>query len=145
LTTTSVLFASCYANIKRFACIRKFLTKESTAVLSSAMFASKLAYCNSLFSGMIAVNNISLQLLQNSLIIVIKRLPRRAHITSYLSCLHWFSIQAHIDFKLALLSRRALHTNQPMYFSQLLTLRSEEHTSILQSWHTVPQTCHFAW
>ena len=50
-----------------------------------------------------------------------------SHITLYMTCLRWLSSKECIDFKLALLSWKALNINQPSYLSELLTSRSACH------------------
>src|SRR6218665_2191827 len=56
---------------------------------------SKLDYCNSLFLNFDSTQIQRLQLIQNSLVRVITRMPRHHHITPVLKSLHWLKIRAH--------------------------------------------------
>ena len=117
----------CYANIRRLARIRKYLSTNSAAILVSAILASKLDYWNSLLSGVSHFNITRPQRVQHRLVRVIFKLPSWSHITLYMTCLHWLPIKEHIDFKLVLLSLKAVNINQPSYLSELLTRRSACH------------------
>ncbi len=115
---------SCFFNIKKLARIRRYLTPQSAAVLGAAIVASRLDYCNSVLTG-IAVDNIKrLQRVQNALARVIHRIPRRAHITPTLIKLHWLPVHLRIDFKLAIITWKALNLQQPSYLSELLHQRT---------------------
>ena len=50
------VYHNSYFRIKRLACIRQYLTIHSAAMLSSAIVANKLDYCNSLLGGTTAAN-----------------------------------------------------------------------------------------
>ena len=113
------IYRGCYANIRRLSHIRKYLSTESAAILGSAIMASKLDYCNSLLSGVSHFNITRLQQVQHRLVRVIFKLPSWSHTTPYITCLHWLPIKERIDFKLALLSWKALNINQPSYLSDV--------------------------
>ena len=118
----------CYANIKCFARIWKYLTTESAAILSSVIVASKLDYCNSLLSSVSHFNITRLlQRVQNRLVRVIFKLLRWSYITPYMIRLHWLPIKERIDIKLTLLLWKVLKINQPSYLSELFTRRSACH------------------
>ena len=112
---------NCYLHIKRLARIRQYLTIHSATVLGAAIVSSKFDYCNSLLGGTIAANIGRLQPAQDCLVRAIYRLPRKVQTTPYLSQLHWLPIKERINFKLALLSWKALSLKQAMYLSELLT------------------------
>ena len=53
---------------------------------------------------------------------LILRLPKRAHITPHLRRLHWLPIGPRIDYKVILLTHKALSHMQPEFLSHLLPL-----------------------
>ena len=99
-------------------------TTNSAAVLRFTIVASWLDYCNSLLAGSSAANISHLQRIQNYLTRIIYGLPRNAHITPSLVCSHWLPIKQRIDFKLALLTWKALNFNQSSYLFRLLSPRN---------------------
>ena len=60
-------------------------------------------------------NNSALQLAQNAAARVIKRTPKREHMTPVLRDLHWLPINRRIDFKILLFVFKALHSEAPPY------------------------------
>lgn len=78
------------------------------AVLHAVVFA-RLDYCNSLFSGLPNCTTRSLQLVQNSAARILTRTSRYTHITPILASLHWLPIQTRADFKVLLLTYKALN------------------------------------
>ena len=61
-----------------------------------------------------------LQLAQNAAAGVIKRTPKREHMTPVLRDLHWLRINRRIDFKILLFVFKALHSEAPSYLCDLL-------------------------
>ena len=47
---------------------------------------------------------------------------RHCHITHVLHSVHWLKIKYRIDFKITTLVYKTLHTNQPVYLRELLSL-----------------------
>jgi hypothetical protein len=124
---------ACYCNIKRLAHIRRYLTVQSARVLAAAIVGSRLDYCNSLLVGTSAAKINRLQRTQNYLARSVCRIPRRAHITPVLARLHWLPVKGRIDFKIALLTWKALYVNQPTYLSELLIRRGAVQTRALRN------------
>ena len=61
-----------------------------------------------------------LQLAQNAAARVIKRTPKREHMTPVLRDLHWLPINRRIEFKILLFVFKALHSEAPPYLCDLL-------------------------
>ena len=51
---------------------------------------------------------------------MLKRIPRRNHITPVLKELHWLRINERIEFKILILTHRAFYETGPMYLSELI-------------------------
>ena len=81
---------------------------KSTAIIGTAIIASKLNYSKSLFIGASAAQLHRLQHMQNSLAQVIFRILHYAHIMPVLRCLHWLPVCHRIQFKRALLMWKAV-------------------------------------
>ena len=51
---------------------------------------------------------------------MLKRIPRRNHITPVLKDLHWLRINERIEFIILILKHRAFYETGPMYLSKLI-------------------------
>ena len=103
--------------------IRKFLTQEITEKLIHAFVTSRLDYCNSLLYGLPSNLLAKLQRVQNAAARLIHRAPRFCHITPLLVDLHWLDIKTRIDFKIILLTFKAIHGQAPAYICELVNLK----------------------
>ena len=90
--------------------IRKFLTQEIT---------EKLILLYGLPSNLLA----KLQRVQNAAARLIHRAPSFCHITPLLVDLHWLDIKSRIDFKIILLTFKAIHGQAPAYICELVNLK----------------------
>lgn len=104
--------------------IRKHVTRNDAATIATAMVSSRLDYCNAVLCGASAKNIAKLQRIQNTLARVVACKRRRDHITPVLAELHWLPVAARIDFKIALLTFKAIKTRQPAYLQELLHFRA---------------------
>ena len=85
---------TCYFELRRLACIRRFLTSTATATLVSAFVLSTFDYCNSLLFDSTHDVTSHLQQIQNYAARVILRLPKSSSITMHLKALHWLPFKA---------------------------------------------------
>lgn len=102
--------------------IRHYLDLNSTKLLANALLISRIDYCNALLYGVPQSTLHKLQLVQNSIArVVIPGVKRSDHITPVLKQLHWLPIKQRIDFKIALLTYKALHDHSPSYIQELIS------------------------
>ena len=85
-----------------------------------AFISSRLDYCNGLYTTLSRSSLSRLQLVQNTAARILTNTPRRSHITPVLMGLHWLPIKARIDFKILLITFKALHGLAPVYILDLL-------------------------
>ena len=98
-----------------------------------AFVTSRLDYCNALLSGYPDTALNKLQLVLNTATRILTRTPTFYHITPVLASLHWLPVKARADFKVLLLTYKALHGLARTYLSDLVlpyiptrTLRSQD-------------------
>ncbi len=90
-------------------------------MLIHASMTSKLYYCNALLGGCFARLINKLQMVQNAAARVLSRNRNYDHINPVLSTLHWLPIKHRIDFKILLITCKALNGLAPQYLSELLS------------------------
>ncbi len=89
-------------------------------MLIHAFMTSRLDYCNALLGGCSARLINKLQMVQNAAARVLTRTRKYDHISPVLSILHWLHIKHRIDFKILLITYKALNGLAPQYLSALL-------------------------
>lgn len=128
--------------IRKIRSIRRYLTIDAVRTLVQAVVISRLDYCNSLLIGL-PLNRIrTLQVTQNSAARVISRLPRYSHITDTMRMLHWLPIDRRCQFKVLVMTYKAMQGSVPLYIAELLqwytptrTLRSSSIPSLVPTRH----------
>ena len=110
-----------FYHIRQLRQIRSSLDTNSAIILANALVSSKLDYCNSLYYNLPACSLKRLQVVQNALArVVVPSVKRSHHISPTLRQLHWLPIKQRIDYKIASLTFKTLHFNQPSYLADLL-------------------------
>ena len=95
--------------------MKPFLSPSQLETITQSLVISSLDYCNSLNYGANSTVLKQLQLIQNRACRIIKGLKRRDGIEPYLQELHWLKIQERIEFKILLLTFKAIHGLAPPY------------------------------
>ncbi len=93
----------------------------SNAEILIHTFTSRLDYCNALLGGCSARLINKLQMVQNAAARVLTRTRNYEHISPVLSTLHWLPTKHRIDFKILLITYKALNGLAPQYLSELLS------------------------
>ena len=114
---------SIYFFLRKIGHIRKYLTNESCSTIVHAIVSSKLDYGNSLLYGIPDTHLHLLQRAQNTAARIITRTKKFDHITPALKQLHWLPISSRIEFKILLLTYKALNGLAPQYLADLVHYR----------------------
>ena len=121
---------SAWYHLRRIGSIRKYLDMPSTKTLVHAFITSKLDNLNSLLYGLPDKLINRLQRIQNAAARLVTRTRKHDHITPVLKELHWLPVRYRIDYKILLLTYKALNDEGPEYLRELLIpskgLRSRE-------------------
>ena len=102
--------------------IWNLLTFDATAQLIHALITSRLDFCNSILYNLPNKQIERLQQIQNQAARMLKRIPRRNHITPVLRELHCLRIHDRIIFKILLLTHKAVNNTAPEYLCDLIRL-----------------------
>ena len=108
-------------NIKH---IRKYFNRNLTEKTVHAPITSKLDYCNSLLFGLSNSQLQKLQRVQNAAARILTGTRKYDHITPVLRELHWLPVKERIDFKILLLTFKALNNMAPAYLKDTLRLQT---------------------
>ena len=100
--------------------VKKFLDKPSLLALVHSLVLSRVDYCNSLYVGIPKYLLRKLQSILNRTARMIFAAPPRTPTTSFLVELHWLPIIARIEFKLCVMTFKAVKYGEPGYLSNML-------------------------
>ena len=109
-----------FFHLRNIAKIRHILPQEDAEKLVHAFVTSRLDYCNSLLSGCPNKTLKTLQLVQNAAARVLTKTRKRDHISPILASLHWLPVKSRIEFKILLLTYKALNGQAPLYLKELI-------------------------
>ena len=129
-----------YMHIRKIRSIRCYLNEPATKSLVNATVISRLDYCNSLYIGLPLKSLYKLQLALNTAARLISGTHRHSHITPVLQQLNWLPIIKRCQFKILILTFKALHQQTPKYICDLFhwytptrALRSASNISLVAS------------
>lgn len=106
--------------IRNIGRVRKYLSTQQIERLIHAFISSRLDYCNSLLHGLPNCDIGKVQRLQNTAARLLVGAKSRDSITPILMELHWLPVNKRIQFKILLLTYKALHEMAPTYVADLL-------------------------
>ncbi len=101
--------------------VRPFITQECAKLLVHANVMSVLDYCNGLLFGLPKILINRLQRVQDCAARVITQTNSREHITPIRKGLHWLPIKHRIDYKILMLTFKAMNGLAPSYMKDMLS------------------------
>ena len=117
---------SSYACLHSIGRIRRYLDETSVKALVHAFITCRIDNLNSLLAGIPDYVLDKLQMVLHNAARLITRLDRKDHITDTLIELHWLPIAARIDYKILVLTYKALNDLGPSYLLDLLPLKQHK-------------------
>ena len=103
--------------------IRKHQSHDSSETLIHAFVFNRLDYGNNLLYGLRQVQIDKIQRVQNAAARLIFEQPKFCHVTPVLSQLHWLPIKNGIEFKMLLMTFKAIHGMAPDYIWKVISRR----------------------
>ncbi|KAF7251291.1 Dystrophin, partial [Varanus komodoensis] len=100
--------------------LRPFLENGCLATVTHALVTSQLDFCNVLYVGLPLKTVRILQLVQNRAARLLMGTGRCSHITPVLCQLHWLPIEVRTQFKVLVMTYKALNGLGPGYLKELL-------------------------
>jgi hypothetical protein len=114
------LKSSCFLKLRKLAKMKAFLNQQQMQILTQSLVISSIDYCNALYFGIDSNLLNQLQGIQNRACRIVFGLKRKESVADYLKRLHWLKVSERIEFKILLLTYKALNGLAPCYLSKLL-------------------------
>ena len=111
-----------FYHLRNIGFIQKYLTPDSAKIIAQAPIVSKLDYCKSLLYGLPSYLIQKLQHFQNSATRLITKSPRFCHMTPVLRDLQWLPAHLRIEFKVLLITYKALRGQASTYIQLQLRI-----------------------
>ena len=113
-------------HLRQIGLIRSYLDDASAAKIIHSFVSSRLDTFNALLFNMPSNQVKRLQRIQNAAARLITRTSKRDSITPVLKALHWLPIYYRIQYKILVITFKALHDMAPQYISELLNHSQHE-------------------
>uniref|UniRef100_A0A8D2KSV3 Reverse transcriptase domain-containing protein n=1 Tax=Varanus komodoensis TaxID=61221 RepID=A0A8D2KSV3_VARKO len=107
--------------------LRPYLEYDCLATVTHALVTSHLDFCNTLYVGLPLKTVRTLQLVQNRAARLLTGTGRYVHMTPVLRQLHWLPIEARAQFKVLIMTYKALNGLGPGYLNERLRLYMPDH------------------
>ena len=104
--------------------IRKYLSPEAAERLVHVFITNRVDYCNSLMYRLPAYQIGKVQRVQNAAARLVARKSKYCQMTLLLKRLHWLPVRSRIQFKLLLITFKAIHGIAPDYIKDLTVVRT---------------------
>uniref|UniRef100_A0A803T4E3 Reverse transcriptase domain-containing protein n=1 Tax=Anolis carolinensis TaxID=28377 RepID=A0A803T4E3_ANOCA len=117
----SAVARGAFAQLRLVRQLRPFLGKSDLATVVQAPVTSRLDYCNALYVGLPLKTAQKLQLVQRAAARLITGAAYRERTIPLLSQLHWLPICYQAQFKVLVLTYKALNGSGPIYLSERIS------------------------
>ena len=114
------LKSTCFNKLRNIAKMKPFLSIKQMQQLVQALILSSLDYCNALYFGANSKIIEQIQSIQNRACATIFGLKKCDSKSEHLKKLHWLRIRERIEFKILLITFKALNGLAPSYISDLI-------------------------
>ena len=139
-TQVSSICRTGFHNLRNLSSIRNILDNDTAKTAAHAFVTSGLDYCNSLLYGLPECQMKKLQLVHNAAARVVVKKRKFDHISEDLKNLHWLPVKSRIDFKVLLLTWKALNDQAPDYLKEMLKYKEDKHDSRIKNALLIPKT-----
>ena len=116
-THTQAIVRLCYFQLRKIQHIRQYISDGALRTIIHSLVISKLDYGNTLLAGAPKTVTNKLQRVQHMAARVVAGLRKRDNITDTMCRLHWLPVTDRIQFKVLLLTFKALNNLAPEYIS----------------------------
>ncbi len=110
----------CFAALRQLRQIRRLVASDTLRTLVVSLVLSRLDYGNSVLTGLPVYLVSRLQSVLNASARLIFNLRRYDSVTDALASLHWLRVPQRVEFKMAVLTYKALHGTGPPYLGPLV-------------------------
>ena len=124
---TTVCKAS-YFHLKNIRSLKPYLSREALLTVTHSFITARIDYCNGLLYGITEHNINRLQRIQNCAARLITNTKKYDHITPVLYTLHWLPIRQRVQYKILLLTYKAIKGLAPAYICELISLKTSSRT-----------------
>ena len=135
-----VICKSAWNHIRYISQISSCLNRSTIETLVHSFVSSKLDCNNSLLYGVPAYQLNKLQRIQNAAARIITKTSKFDHITPVLLELHWLPIKYRIQYKILLLTFKAINGMAPQYIMDVLSLTDDRLRSHSNCLLDIPST-----
>ena len=116
------------SHLRNIADIRRCLSHDVAEKIIHAFVTSQPDYSNGLLFGMSAASLRKLQRVQNTAVHILTGSRKYDHITPVLRQFHWLPVEYRVQYKILLVTYRALQGQAPSYIKDLLQFRTTGRT-----------------
>ena len=109
-----------HCHLRNIGRIRMLLSFETTSQLIHAQITITLDYCNGTLFNLPRNKIKKLHRIQSQAARMLKRIPRRNHITPVLNDVHRLTINERIEFKILILPHKTFYETGPIFLSELI-------------------------
>ena len=120
---------SCFYQLRQIRTIRHSLSDNATRTLIHSFVVTRVDYCNSVLSGITAVQTERVQRILNAADRLVLRIPKFAPVWALIrDSLHWLPAAQRIKFKILLPVANCISQRAPLYLQELCVLVSAAFT-----------------
>lgn len=119
-THVKSLVRSCFYHLRNIAKLTPIVSRSELEMIIHAFVSSRLDYCNFLFTCLSNASLERLQGVQNAAARLLTKHHKHSHATPLLIQLQRLPVKFRVQFKIIIMTYRALHGVAPTYLSELL-------------------------